>query len=81
MVDNKSRCTHKDRITNERTNCIAYNCGLCEALKEPAKFKNGVCKFYKPSQTYIAELKEIAYKLDLEFEVLCLLRSVKQLRI
>ena len=67
MSDNKIRCTHKDRINNERYNCICYNCGLCEGLKEPAKDREGHCIFYKPSQTFIAELKEIAYRLDLEF--------------
>lgn len=56
MIENRFRCT--------QYNCFGYNMGVCEALKEPCKYKSGHCKFFKPKQTYIQELKQCALKLN-----------------
>ena len=66
-MDKGCRCTHKDLFLNEKTNCFAYRRGECDCLKEPCKNAQGRCKFYKPNDTYIAELKQCALRLDMEF--------------
>ena len=68
MLNNKIRCTHKDLFTNEKTRCFAYNMGVCECLTSPCKNSSGRCKFFKPKQTYIQELKQCALRIDMEFE-------------
>lgn len=68
MLDSKIRCTHKDLFVNEKHRCFGYNMGVCEALKEPCKNKSGRCKFFKPKETYIQELKQCALKLDMDFD-------------
>lgn len=65
--DKGCRCSHKDLFLNEKTNCFAYRNGACDCLKEPCKSASGRCKFFKPKQTYIYELKQCALRLDMDF--------------
>lgn len=68
MANNGCRCAHKDMFMNEKTTCFAYRNGACDALQEPCRYASGRCKFFKSLDTYIAELKATASKLDYNFE-------------